>query len=760
MRRRQDGLALLGLTTAVLLFFWPVISGAAWIPRGGGDLVSFIYPMYRFAAHSLQQGELPLWNPTLYAGAPFISDNQSGLFYPVNLLLFFLRPTFSYAAIQGLVIVHFWLAGLSMYLCLRGWRQQDPILPLPALFGAIAFAFSDLFITHIGNLNLNAVMSWLPLSLLLLHRSIEAERWKTAVLFSLAAGWIVAISTLAGHGQMTFMTGLFLGSYGLYRALVERNGRSLLLVGLVGLVGVGGAAISLLPAAAHIPLTPRAGFDFAQSTNYSIPLAGLVGAVAPDFYGRGILNFWGGWPRVEVGYMGVLPLLLLPVPFLTNRWREGLFFGVAFLFFGLLALGENAPLYELLFARLPIVPFQVPARFVVLSNLCAAMLAGLGLDHLLKRRALRGQTAWLGTTAVLLLLLTLWLGWQANQLGMARPEKLAQMQTAVLTFLLLGTGGWAMLLALSRSVNTGWLTGTAVLLLALDLIGLGWQVEIEPNNPTLGFPTNSPALSFIQADDTFFRIDIATGEWQPSTAQLLNLYDIGGVFNPLQMSNYNAYIGSMGYRGSPAYNLLGVKYVIGQKDEPPGDANFLISVFEDDPAVTVYLNTRALPRAMVVQNTQMVPDLDAAFTAVHAADFDPTQTVILTSGQPLSQTPAPVDLLITRYDLNRAAYQVQTEQPAYLVLSDLYHPGWRATVNGQTAVVQPANYALRAIYLPSGVHDVQLWFVPPGWRLGVAITAVTALLSGLLLWIWGRTFHHQLSRAIPGAKEKRHDFGN
>ncbi len=112
-----------------LLFFWPVVRGQAWIPRGGGDSVSFIYPMYRFASQSLWSGMIPLWNPYQYAGAPFITDNQSGIFYPFNLLLFLLNPDFSYRAIEGLVIWHFFFAGVAMFFCAR-------LLPRISLFGA------------------------------------------------------------------------------------------------------------------------------------------------------------------------------------------------------------------------------------------------------------------------------------------------------------------------------------------------------------------------------------------------------------------------------------------------------------------------------------------------------------------------------------------------------------------------------------------------------------------------------------------------
>ena len=58
---------------------------------------------------------------------------------------------------------------------------------------------------------------------------------------------------------------------------------------------------------------------------------------------------------------------------------------------------------------------------------------------------------------------------------------------------------------------------------------------------------------------------------------------------------------------------------------------------DEDPEVTIYLNTLALPRALVLHNAVVVEDHDAAFVAVHDEDFDPQQVVVLEEGEPLDQ---------------------------------------------------------------------------------------------------------------------------
>src|SRR6266550_4531078 len=56
-----------------------------------GDVITFFYPLRAFAAQSIKHGILPVWNPLLLSGEPFLANSQSALFYPLN-ALFYLLP--------------------------------------------------------------------------------------------------------------------------------------------------------------------------------------------------------------------------------------------------------------------------------------------------------------------------------------------------------------------------------------------------------------------------------------------------------------------------------------------------------------------------------------------------------------------------------------------------------------------------------------------------------------------------------------------
>ncbi len=360
--------AILALVT--MAFFWQIIfTENAWMPAGGGDLLPFLYPNYHFAAQSLQNGIIPLWNPHLYSGIPFAADAQSGLFYPPNLLIFLLSPNLSIETLEYLAVFHFWLAGFGMFLFL----QHSPLAkklrlhPIAALTGAIAFEFSDLFIVHFGNLNMIAVAAWLPLVMLAFQNAVAQRRTG----FALTAGALLAIATLASHIQITLFILLAIGLYALWEIFWPGQGgpasdlasKGAFLppsippaggevaqpsppVGTEGgrvvsirarfaplgylfltlLITVGLSALWLIPTLEMSRYTLRATLSYPESAAYSLHPAQLIGLLIPNYFGRDPALHWGPWERVETGYIGILTLLLALVGAFLQKDRQARFF--------------------------------------------------------------------------------------------------------------------------------------------------------------------------------------------------------------------------------------------------------------------------------------------------------------------------------------------------------------------------------------------------------------------------------------------------
>ncbi len=817
--KRQDVLALLCLALLALIFFWPVTLNLGWIPRGGGDLASFLWPTYNYASQSLRAGRLPLWNPTLYSGAPFAADNQTSLFYPINLVVFLLAPSLPYTLMEWLVVFHFWVAGASMYFCMRvlladesldaaGALQTEnrpvtlsrsaakgllarlgmlsdfgrrcpetpapsggrsvlslskhasfdklrtlvdggpsekhdtsgvpeetkaqpaegaPSAVWPALFAAVAFMFSDVLVIHVGNLNTVAASVWLPAVFAALHLALT----RRSLGWAAAGGALLGLDILAGQIHMTYIGLVGLGLYALWQVAWAQGRRlQMIAVGAAFLaVAFGLTAFVLVPSVELTAFTARTRLTFAEATTFAIPGPGLAGLFSPLVFGRGPAYFWGTWDRVELGYLGVLPLLLAGLG--AFRRRAAVFFAGLALFALAAALGSLTPLYRALYEVLPgFSGLRGPARFMLLGDFSLAALGGFGLYHLARVPRWRAL-AW-GTVVGAAGLAAMILGHRqvVAQIGVPHASDLQQ---GLAVFLVLLAAGLALVLWGAR---WRWAPMLALGILAADLVGLGAWVEVDQSDPTAGFQ-HPKVAEFLKAQLGPTRIDNAAGAWAPDAAASLGLEDIGGLSNPLSLAAYQTYLGAVGSRGSPLYNFLNVQFVVADKGQPPGDATF-VPVFDEDPALDVYLNTQARPRVSLIYTATVAPDGEAAFGALFAPGFDPAQQVVIERGPPVSGGAPSGDsnLNYTDYAPEHFSVEALTPAPAYLVFSEVWYPGWRAWVDGVETPVYRANFAFRAVYLAEpGRHTVTVRYDPSSWKIGLAITLVTlAALAGWRLW--------------------------
>jgi hypothetical protein len=80
-------------------------------------------------------------------------------------------------------------------------------------------------------------------------------------------------------------------------------------------------------------------------------------------------------------------------------------------------------------------------------------------------------------------------------------------------------------------------------------------------------------------------------------------------------------------------------------------------------------------------------------------------------GQSKEQT-GEATVTLTSYKPNRLTYDVKSETGGIVVFSEIYYPGWTATIDGKPAEVGRADYVLRALQMPAGSHKVEMTFEP------------------------------------------------
>jgi hypothetical protein len=234
--------------------------------------------------------------------------------------------------------------------------------------------------------------------------------------------------------------------------------------------------------------------------------------------------------------------------------------------------------------------------------------------------------------------------------------------------------------------------------------------------------------------------------------------DIQG-YNPLQTQRYVEFIDALnGHRqeyherdlfpaglASPLLDLLNLRYLLVPADAPqrPDLAPLLeeLPTVYADAHVRILENPEALPRAWLVHVARQVAP-GAALALLADGSVDPRQTALLETAPPALSVPADgaaEAVTYNRAEPDRIELAVRAETPALLVLSEVWDPGWHATVSGVPTPVLLANHALRAIPIPPGEHAVVLTYTPPGLRLGLAISGLTLVgLVAAALWVGRR----------------------
>lgn len=197
-------------------------------------------------------------------------------------------------------------------------------------------------------------------------------------------------------------------------------------------------------------------------------------------------------------------------------------------------------------------------------------------------------------------------------------------------------------------------------------------------------------------------------------------------------------------RGAGGVGFANLQFAFGPAQ--PGPQYRRVAAFA---GTEVFENTRRLPRAIVVNDVQSVDDEAGAVRyfesvsrrlpsgALRVVDFDPSRRAVVEGlPRPSAQRPAGCDgapgrATIRTYDFDEVVVDVETTCPGLVMLSDIYYPGWTASVNGKAAPVRPTNIAFRGVEVGAGRSSVVFRYRPRTFRLGLAVAITAIIVAGL-----------------------------
>lgn len=745
-RDTQPSLAL-SVAIFALLFLvpaWPWLSGSVTIPY---DAKSTFYPPVVFMARAFASGQSPFWAPEVFAGWPNIADPQSMLASPLHVLLAFVNSAPGFQATDAVAFAYLFLGGLGIILFFRdrGWHAAA------ALVAALAFAFGGSASGRLQHIGQVISLSYLPIALWLLARALD----RSSMLYGALAGAVGALIVL-GRDQVAllevYVLAGFVFAHWCGAGFAARLRASILPLLAGGIVGIAVIAIPIGLTELLATDSNRPEFTFVEAGRGSLHYTHLLLLIFPDLFGAmdRRVDFWGAggfaWnerfgmadlflaQNMGLMYAGALvPLMLIAGCVRGWLWsREVRFFTIAALFAALYAFGWYTPVFRGMYELMPGVKlFRRPADASFVLGALLAILAGYALHRWLATTGTyRIQRTAQRLVIFVIVVVAIWLA-----------ETTVGASTAV-TPLVMGVVGLMVAIGVLGIVR-GRTASTAMVLLAAFMTA-DLAFNNAPHESTGLSPGHYDALRPDTRNETVALIRQRLAAQQPNHRDRVELIGIEyhwpniclihgceHVFghNPLRLkwfyeaTKVGDTVAAPGQRPfsalypswrSPFADLFGLRLIATgvpaeqiDKSLKPGDLNFIGRTKD----AYIYENPRALPRVMLVGDWRAA-DYAEAMADGWPAGVDPTKTALLPFTPPEQPVVVSGSVRLVRYSNTEVIVEADTPSGGLLVLNDVWHPWWRATVDGREREILRTNVIFRGVFVPAGKSTVRFTFEP------------------------------------------------
>ena len=755
--------AALAFALAWLVLAWPWLSGSVSIPW---DAKAQFLPQIQFLADSLARGESPFWNPFVFSGHPQVADPQSMIFSPPFFILAVLNAKPSAWAVDTTVFVTILIGGLALIAWFRdrGWHEAG------AALAAIAFGFGAAMSWRIQHTGQVLSLAMLPIVLLLLDRTLDdTANLRRKILYGLTAGISAGILVL-GRDQVALLSLYLLIAYAFWRISQARDPASSLKsaslpLSAATIAGLALIAIPILLTAALALQSNRPEIDLAGAGAGSLhPVAALT-LFAPDLFGStgSSWEYWGApsfawherWGQTglflaqNMGqlYLGAIPALLILIGLGSGTLfrREIVFFTVALAVMTLYALGWYTPVFKLAHTFIPGVNlFRRPADAVFLIGFLAAVLAGYTVHTLLTYAAhttparLTRGTLFAAVITLAAFATAIVLAIRMDHVGMATNPLLISAALFTLAATIIADAIWF------NPIRPILASG---LLLAGTVADLAYQnapgsaTGLPPSAYDILDPnTKIETIAILKAKTAAHasptrrdRVELAGLGFASPNASITHRLENTLGYNPVRLGLYSQASGAgdtvglpedrkftpmfPGYKSQLA-DLLGLAYIATsvplQTIDPQAKP-------EDFPLVAktadgfIYENPRALPRVLfaasaapadfdTILNTGTWPGVDLSATVLLSPDDEHESGLIATRGHGT--------VALKKYSNTKVEIDVDSTRGGFVVLNDLWHPWWTATLDGEPAPILRANVLFRAVRVANGRHTVSFTFAP------------------------------------------------
>jgi hypothetical protein len=705
---------------------------------------------------------VPFWNSYKLAGYPFAEGvSQASWFTPLlGWLTVIPAPVF----VDLYAFVRLLLAALATYLFARTLHVSK----LGSFLAGAVFMLSGPLIVWLSQGPTDTAFAF-PALLACIEGYLTDGRKRWLLATPMVIGYTLAMSW---PGSMVHLA-LIGGAYALIRAWQRRAALGSLWprLGMLAAAGVLGGGIGAL--GVHTAYTFASMGPQADRVNalIQLPASSALLLVFPNMFGHAT---WGSsllrLPATAVFdpiasnycesaiYVGLAPLVLGPVAVWAYRRsaKVKLLTGMAAVM--ALVIYANPLGLNRMLAAIPIVQAVGHVRLLTPLVMILAVLAGTGLDALRsgkipsplsgKTRAIIGAAAGTLTIGAAALMASITRQTAEAVPAADRIEYLAYQNREMLTIALLAALLLLIVFVIRKyAEKAAWAPRLLVVFAIVDLLmfGAGFNPQLDPD---VVLP---PSASIEQLRDaaTGWRVAPVIGDsWGIGPGDVISAYGIQTIsgidwmgISPLNgmlrsvdpafrnASNAGSQLHASAHLPSPVINALGVRYLV----TDPSDVAAVTAIADAgyqpvyDYDIVVFENTAALPRAWSVERVAGADTIDDHLSVVSKDTWNPSALAVADRASAGSYSRASVDL--TDWRPGSLSLSVRSPGRAFIVVSEMAIPEWRATIDGKPAEVVTTDYALLGTVVPEGDHTVTFAYVSPGF-------AEWARVSGLSLALW------------------------
>jgi len=725
-RRRPaaDILACVFIAAAVLAYFSRVIffKYNFFI----GDLYTQFFPWKNFLRVSVQNRVLPLWNPFVFSGVPFLADVQKGAFYPFGIVFYLFDFPL---ALKIYVLFHFLIMAVSAYLLLRSFNFSV----LPSVAGAFAFVFNSFIVAKVNFISALGCLAFSPAAMLVCKNLFETKKlvyWPILVC-------LVSLCFLSGHPPVFIYTMLLLACFWLYysasRSKKITSGYLLRLAVFAAFSAIAFVMLTMPQLGLFIELVANSsrmtGIDYAAVSSNSVSFQNLLSFLMPAGIKGMDINYLSDWMPYAMGtmnYFTVTVIFLVIVSFFYPKNRLYIWSALV-LFAGLLmSMGQNTPVYSWFFALFPgfsmlrhpafamtmvVLPFSVLAAFS-LENINFINEVQLSLfdkltpfsrvssyfRHKFSSRLLNIMAFFVFILAIILLN-------RRHVMGVYHMDTAAFgnfMRGCLLFLCIFGFNSILFFFKEKGSISTGFYSVILIFFIftesfyfisrmnpvceerIYDTASLQVQAAsmIKTGNYKIMHTEASDRYRFLsgisvyEADRNFLQ------QVPSNTNMLYEIYNAGG-YDAIELKSYHDFISGIFNGDSIAsvdkLDLLNVKYLISLSDFTAENFDKLY----DGPYFKVYKNARALP-------------LFFASGAKDALDLRISQS----------------SWSRKQYDFTNYSVNATVDGDCYFVFSNNYYPGWKVYVDNKTSEIEKCFGIYMGVKLNEGMHDIIFKYQP------------------------------------------------